>query len=346
MPVLPRLSSTGLALCRALDHDYSEERSFRQFGHTLDDSDWVKPDQDGRRLRLTTAVIVAVATFLRNKDVDLRGCRRCQVACREFFAGTPSTVGFEVANCGGRDSMRGGGLSPQGSLDFGMQEPTGMEAFTNMLHSNPMLSKDEIHSRVTGKLHRLRQYLESFGVDISNCFHRSDAGSSPDLEHVPDHGISSSKISKSGKVEEIKDKLLKMLREHDLPYERLPWYTLEKDLKKHGCALVNWPAGVLRKRGNRGIHDLSAVEVNSLYEAITCLDEPRRLRICRRPSTLTVVPVQQVDHTAAAASGSKRSVEELDSPGHPSKRIRFRDMTSKVSQQHLSDLRADGPSGP
>ncbi|KIK11627.1 hypothetical protein PISMIDRAFT_122370 [Pisolithus microcarpus 441] len=74
--------------------------------------------------------------------------------------------------------------------------------------------------------------------------------------------------------------------EHDLAYERLPWYTLEKDLKKHGWALVNWPAGVLRKRGNRGIHDLSAVEVNSLYEAITCPEESRRPRICRCPSTL------------------------------------------------------------
>ncbi|KAI6001449.1 hypothetical protein EDD15DRAFT_2232029 [Pisolithus albus] len=222
-----------------------------------------------------------------------------------------------------------------------MQELTGMEAILR----NSTISKDEVHSQLTGKLDRLRQYFGSFGVDISNGFHRSGIGSRPCLEHVRDHGISSSKLSKSDKVEKIKDKLLEMLREHDLPYERLPWYTLEKDLKKHGCALVNWPAGVLRKRGNRGIHDLSAVEVNSLYEAITCLDESRRLRICRRPSTLTVVPVQQIDHTPAAASGSKRSVEELDSPGHPSKRIRFRDMTSKVSQQHLSDLRADGATG-
>ncbi|KAI6029867.1 hypothetical protein PISMIDRAFT_680768, partial [Pisolithus microcarpus 441] len=51
-----------------------------------------------------------------------------------------------------------------------------------------------------------------------------------------------------------------MLRELNLPYERLPWYTLEKDLKKHGCTLVNWPGGILRKRGNRGIHDLNAME--------------------------------------------------------------------------------------
>ncbi|KAI5989546.1 hypothetical protein EDD15DRAFT_1305470 [Pisolithus albus] len=150
--------------------------------------------------------------------------------------------------------------------------------------------------------------------------------------------------------------------EHDLPYERLPWYTLEKDLKKHGCALVNWPAGVLRKRGNRGIHDLSAVEVSTLYEAITRPDESGRLRICRCPSTLTgmcdesliclltaiilVVPVQPVSHTSAAALGSKRPLpEEPDVPSHSSKRIRFRDMTSKVSQQHSSNPRSDGAPG-
>ncbi|KAI6100440.1 hypothetical protein EDD16DRAFT_1655622 [Pisolithus croceorrhizus] len=150
-----------------------------------------------------------------------------------------------------------------------------------------------------------------------------------------------------------------MLRELNLPYERLPWYTLEKDLKKHGCTVVNWPAGVHRKHGNRGIHDLSAVEVNSLYEAITCPDESHRLRICRCLSSLTgiygeshryvyslksllVVPVRPMNHTATAVVGSKRPADDLDLPSHPSKIIRFKDMTSKVSQQHLSDHGTSG----
>ncbi|KAI5989549.1 hypothetical protein EDD15DRAFT_1305456 [Pisolithus albus] len=144
MPALPRLSSTGLTLCRALDDDDSEERLFGGFdsdayyvdgGH----SDWVKSDQDGRQLRLTTAVTVAVTTFLRNKDVDFHGCRRCQAVCMEFFAGIPSTVGFEVADSSDRDNALGRGLSSslEGSLELGMQEPVGMEAFSVPALSTP-----------------------------------------------------------------------------------------------------------------------------------------------------------------------------------------------------------------
>ncbi|KAI6001451.1 hypothetical protein EDD15DRAFT_1680984 [Pisolithus albus] len=269
--------------------------SYRQSGHRylVCDSPWVKSDQDGRQLRLTTAVTVAVTTFLRNKGVNFQSCRRCQVVCREFFASIPSSVGFQVANSGDRDDALGGGLSSlsEGSLELGIQEPTWMEASTSMLR-NSALSKEEICSRLIGEFHRLRQHLDSFGLDILRL-QRSDSGNRANLRHLPGRSISSSSMrSKSDRVEEIKDKLLSMLRELNLPYERLPWYTLEKDLKKHGCALVNWPAGVLRKRGNRGIHDLNAVEVNCLYEAIVSPDESRRLRIRRCPSILTVVPVQ------------------------------------------------------
>ncbi|KAI6001450.1 hypothetical protein EDD15DRAFT_2361856 [Pisolithus albus] len=352
MPVLPQLSSDGLTLCHALDQDYSEDLSYHQSGYRqlLSDSPWVKSDQDGRQLRLTTAVTVAVTTFLRNKDVDGRNCPRCQTVCMEFFAGVPSSGGFEVANSGDRDDALGGGVSSlsEGSLELGIQEPTWMEASTSMLR-NPALSKEEICSRLIGEFHRLpmqRQHLDSFGLDILRL-QRSDSGNRANLRHLPGRSISSSSMrSKSDRVEEIKDKLLSMFRELNLPYERLPWYTLEKDLKKHGCALVNWPAGVLRKPGNRGIHDLSAVEVNSLYEAIMSSDESRRLRICRCPSTLTVVPVQPVSHTSVAASGSKRPVpEEADVPGLSSKRVRFRVMTSKVSQQHSSNPQVDEVSG-
>ncbi|KAI6113831.1 hypothetical protein EDD17DRAFT_1590928 [Pisolithus thermaeus] len=355
MPVLPQLSSTGLMLCHTLDQDCFEEYSFGHAHRAIDDdSGWVKSDQDGRQLRLSTAVMVAVTTFLHNKDVGLYGCRRCRNICMESFAGTSSTVWFGVANSReraglgpssahirGEDDVLGGDHPSvfQGSLDIAMQEPAGMEAFTTYLR-DPTLSKDEVQLQMVAGFLKLRQYIESYGLDASDCFHRSDGDSRPRLEHVPGHGTSSSKLSKSDKVEVIKGKLLEMLRELNLPSERLPWYTLEKDLEKHGCALINWPAEVLRKRGNRGIHDLSAVEVNTLYEAITCPDELRRLHICRRPSTLTVVSAQQVDHTSVAASGSKRPLEDLR--GHSSKRIRFKDMTSKVSQQRLSDPRADG----
>ncbi|KAI6001440.1 hypothetical protein EDD15DRAFT_2232013 [Pisolithus albus] len=355
LPALPRLSSTSIRLCREITQEYAEQRRFRGFQNSRDDCDWVDSGQDHRQLPLCSAVMAAVATFLRIRDVKLYVCYRCQDTRMESFSDTSSAVGFGVANSGEHEGLgppsayirEGNTLegshssSLQKSLAVGMQEPVGMEAFTTYLR-DPTLSKDEVQLRMVARFLKLRQYLGSCGLDASDCFHRSDGGG---LEHVPDHGISRSKLSKSDKVEQIKDKLLEMLREHDLPYKRLPWYTLDKDLKKHGCALVNWPAGVLRKRGNRGIHDLSAVEVNSLYEAIMSSDESRRLRICRCPSTLTVMLVVPVQHTSAAESGSKRPIEEIESHRHPSKRIRFKDMTSKVSRQHLSDLQADGATG-
>ncbi|KAI6027236.1 hypothetical protein EDC04DRAFT_3142871 [Pisolithus marmoratus] len=353
LPVHPSLSATNVRLCHKLDQDYSEQRSFSQLGPARDESDWVYSHQGGRLLRLSTTVTVAVATFLRSKEVDFYGCQRCHAVCMESFTG-PSAVGFEVGRSGEyeglgspsdpNDTLRRGQYSSfQGSLEVGVQEPVGMEAFTNTL-CNTTLSEYEKRSQLVREMHKL--YVGSFGLDMSDCFHHSDGGNRPCLEEAttprcfPGHSTStSSKLSKSDKIEETKNRLLEMLRQFSLPYERLPWSTLEKDLEKIGYALVNWPTGVLRRRGNRGIHDLSAVEVNKLYEAITCPDEPRRLRICRRPSAsaLTVVPVQPPNPTAVVALGSKRPAEERDLPSHQSKRIRFRDMTSKVMQRNLGE---------
>ncbi|KAI6097193.1 hypothetical protein F5141DRAFT_1220199 [Pisolithus sp. B1] len=358
MPMLPRLPSASLTLGYKLTQDRAEECLLETpyfYPDEDDDFDRVYSGEDGQQLSLSTAVMAAVATFLRNKDVDLPGCRRCHNICMEFFTGTPSAVVLEVANSSkreglgpaaahirGEDDAPGGGRSSalQGSLDASMQVLAGMDPFATDLR-NPTSSEDEVPLQMVGGFLKLRQDLESHGVDASHRFHRSDGGSRPRLEHLLGHGTSSQKLSKPDKVGEIKDKLLDMLRKLSLPYERLPWYTLETELEKHGCTLVNWPAGVVRKRGNRGIHDLSTVQVNSLYIAITRPDESHRLRICRRPSPLTVAPVRPVNHSPAAASGSKRLMEELDLPGLPSKRIRFKDMTSKVLQQHLIGAQED-----
>ncbi|KAI5983273.1 hypothetical protein EDD15DRAFT_1898665 [Pisolithus albus] len=263
MPALPRLSSTGLTLCRALDDDYSEERLFGGSGHVMCDSDWVKSDQDGQLLRLTTAVTVAVTAFLRNKDVDLRSCPRCQAVCMEFFAGIPSAVGFDVESSGDRDNAPGRAPSSplEGSLELGMQEPVGMEAFMNMLRTKPTLSKDEIQSRVTGELHKLKQYLDSFGLDILNCLQRSDGGNRPSLRentlprHLPGRSISSSSTrSKSDKVEEIKDKLLEMLSKGArLTLRALAVvYTRErpKEAWVHTGQLAGWSSPQTRKQRN------------------------------------------------------------------------------------------------
>ncbi|KAI5984983.1 hypothetical protein F5J12DRAFT_787454 [Pisolithus orientalis] len=196
-------------------------------------------------------------------------------------------LGFDVMGSGNNDTQRGH-VSPswQGSLEANIQEPAGMEAFTAML-CNLRLLKDEVQLGVVVKFLKLRKYLNSCGLDASNCFHHSDGHNWPCLEdarestlrHILGDG-GSLKPSKSDKVEAIKDKLLDMLNHpYDLMYsgklklhyEWLPWYTLKKDLEKHRFALVNWLAGVLHKCGDRGIHDLSAVEVNKLYKAVTCL---------------------------------------------------------------------------
>jgi len=63
-----------------------------------------------------------------------------------------------------------------------------------------------------------------------------------------------------------------------ISHGRLPWSTLESDLEKQGLGLVNWPAGVPRKR-NRGIYDLSAEHADKLYRAIMHHDEEHRLSL-------------------------------------------------------------------
>ncbi|KAI6130766.1 hypothetical protein EDD16DRAFT_1540729 [Pisolithus croceorrhizus] len=228
MPMLPRLPSTSLTLCYELTQDRAEECLFKTpyFNPAEDDDfDRVYSGEDGRQLSLSTAVMAAVAMFLRNKDVDLLGCRKCQKICMEFFAGTPSAVGLEVANSSkheglgpaaahirGEDDAPGGGRSSalQGSLDASMQVLAGMDPFATDLR-NPTPSEDEVPLQMVGSFLKLRQDLEPHGVDASHRFHRSDGGSRPRLEHLLGHGTSSQKLSKPDKVGEIKDKLLDML---------------------------------------------------------------------------------------------------------------------------------------
>ncbi|KAI6148909.1 hypothetical protein BKA82DRAFT_997023 [Pisolithus tinctorius] len=349
MPALPQLSSTSVRLCRELDRDYSEDLFFTNQSNKDDDSDWVPSDHDDRPLRLSTVVFVAVAMFLRSNDIGFSSCQKCRAICMKSLADASSSAGFEVIESGNDTQGGGMSLSIQRPLEVNIPEPAGMDESTTTLRNRSPL-KDEVKLRVVAELFKLRKCLESRGLNASNRFRRSGGDNSPCLEestllrHLPANS-SSSGLPKSDKVEEIKKKLLYMLGELSLPCKRLPWSTLEQELEKNGYALVNWPTGV-RKRGNKGIHDLSAVDVNKLYDAITCTDETRRLHIRCRPSALTVVPVQPIECTSPVASRSKRPAEAHDLHGHPSKRIRFKDMTSKVMQQNLSELRGDGMTGP
>ncbi|KAI6028190.1 hypothetical protein EDC04DRAFT_156949 [Pisolithus marmoratus] len=220
LPVHPLLSATSVRLCHKLDQDYSEQRSFSEFDPIVDD-DWDYSHQGSRQLPLNITVAVAVATFLRSKDVEFYGCRRCHAICMESFTDASSVVGFEVGNSGDRaglgpplmpnNARRGGQHSPfQGSLEVDVQEPAGMEAFSSMLR-DPTLSKHEKQSQLGRQLLKLRQYVDSLGLGMSDRFElHLEKSALP--RRLPDHGISSSsKLSKSDKVEEIKDRLLDML---------------------------------------------------------------------------------------------------------------------------------------
>lgn len=214
-----------------------------------------------------------------------------------------------------------------------LAEPAGMEAFTNITHDKA-LSKNEMQSQLTQQFHRLNQYVDSLGLNASSCFRGSDADnmSHPEspAERLPADGMLRERLSDPPRltevdmIEEINDRLLEMLRELNLPYERLPWYTLEKDLEKHGFVLVNWPVGVLRKRGDGGIYELSTMDVNLLYQAIIHPDEACRLRICRRPSEFTANP------TLPILSSSKRPMQCSDSDNHPAKRGKFGDTATRL----------------
>lgn len=365
---LPRLSAAGIELCHRLRISESDRTVLSQFG------------SDPRQWCLI--VYVAVAMFLRSRDVNLPGCQRCRVLFERSCTTASPTLKVDVTGSGepqptfptngADDAQRLPDLLLRSSLDHkstkhlvdddmhaadkfpsihrsnlpvsgptacrsetSLPEPAGMEAFTSITH-NKTLSKNEMQSRLTQQFHILLQYVDFLGLDTSTCFRNPDGDNTPYLgsptEKLPAGGLlreslpDPSRLTELDMIETIKDKFLEMLRELDLPCEHLPWYTLEKDLEEHGFVLVNWPAGV-RKRGNKGIRDLSTADINSLYQAIMHSDEASRLRICRRPPELTVVPA---NYTLPNSSSSKRPMQFGDSGGHPPKRTRFKEETTRL----------------
>lgn len=373
---LPQLSSTGIELYHQLRVNKFEGETFLS-----------QPGSERRQLCLI--VYVAVAIFLRSRDVSLPGCPRCRVLFEESSTSgssatmmsereplpLPSTIPTDdagdvqadrpLSHLPGKNGMllrpspaekstedlindekqaadeilsiRRSGLStfdPTASHSEACpQEPAGMEAFTNITRDKA-LPKNEMRSQLAQQFHRLNQYVDSLGLDVSTCLRGPDGNDMPHPEgptkKLPAGGVPREPLSdplrltKSDMIEEINDRLLEMLREVNLPCEHLPWYALEKDLEKRGFVLVNWPAGVVRKRGDKGVHDLSTVDVNLLYQAIMHPDEACRLRICRRPSEFTTNP------SLLISSSSKRPMQCSDSNVHPAKRTRYKDETMRL----------------
>ncbi|KAI9573272.1 WD40-repeat-containing domain protein [Boletus coccyginus] len=80
---------------------------------------------------------------------------------------------------------------------------------------------------------------------------------------------------KTHKIDEIKQKLIAMLREigFRVPKDRLPWSTLEGELEKRGYTILHWPQGVFREK-DKGVYSLGAEDADKLYRALF-LDERR-----------------------------------------------------------------------
>ncbi|KAF8553453.1 WD40 repeat-like protein [Imleria badia] len=86
---------------------------------------------------------------------------------------------------------------------------------------------------------------------------------------IESHSTSNGDPKKIRKIDEIKKKLVEMLREigFKLSNGRLPWSTLERDLRKKGYVIANWPHGVDRDR-DKGVSGLSAGDADKLHGAL------------------------------------------------------------------------------
>ncbi|KAI9452036.1 hypothetical protein HD554DRAFT_2180077 [Boletus coccyginus] len=80
---------------------------------------------------------------------------------------------------------------------------------------------------------------------------------------------------KTRKIDEIKKKLVAMLREigFGVPKDRLPWSTLEGELEKRGYTIFHWPQGVIREK-YKGVYSLGAEEADKLYHALFVDERP------------------------------------------------------------------------
>ncbi|KAL4072412.1 hypothetical protein V8B97DRAFT_1917194 [Scleroderma yunnanense] len=340
---LPKLSIEGLAFCNELQFD-----------------DWPF-DKAERKPTLTT--FVAVAMFLRKKGVLLHCCRRCHILYARFFSDKSLSASLGIWDSPGCDVSFQSSFDTEGEVTVddetstlvsrtqllhsanhpGTQEPSGMETFTNLLH-DPSHSLDDMQLKLTEEFCKLVQYAKSLHprLDLSACFRllchdRMDHVEEPTiLPALPvislrTQDARSSKLTKARKINVIKQKLLDMLT--GVKYfvaNGLPWSTLEDSLAKHGFEFVNWPEGVPRENGNRGIRDLNAEHADKLYNAIVHLDAQRRLylRPLEPSSELQVEPIEDAVggdvRDSNVASGSKRMLDSRQHSGQPSKRIKFR----------------------
>ncbi|KAF9231144.1 hypothetical protein BU15DRAFT_68582 [Melanogaster broomeanus] len=139
-------------------------------------------------------------------------------------------------------------------------------------------------------------------------------------------------LKKNQKIEEIKQILIEMLREIRFPLRknRLPWFTLEGDLQKHGYMLVNWPSRVPREN-DKGIRSLNAAQVDRLYFSVKQGRDTDRLRF---ESCVDELTDQDENMIVVQNAGSSKRRAEIDDHDGQGRRTRFRVTTAEYYAGH------------
>ncbi|KAK7437514.1 hypothetical protein VKT23_018586 [Stygiomarasmius scandens] len=114
---------------------------------------------------------------------------------------------------------------------------------------------------------------------LSNSMFIQETGR-PGESRVP---IQPQKLRVDEKRNIIKDKLVSMLKEHNVYNGRLPWKDLFPFVDRHGLEIQNWPKHIPKPRTHNGIDKARQEEVKAIYEALFEKEPPElRMKICKK----------------------------------------------------------------
>ncbi|KAI9573275.1 quinon protein alcohol dehydrogenase-like superfamily [Boletus coccyginus] len=176
------------------------------------------------------------------------------------------------------DSLNTSSMSNEADLQYVLTEMSlGLEERQRLFESR---LRDLVDLATSNGLHVPHDLVRSILPLISrtelveschNLMHATDTEPSTSVFH----STSNANHKKMRKIDEIKQKLIAMLREigFRVPKDRLPWSTLEGELEKRGYTILHWPQGVSREK-DKGVYSLGAEEADKLYRALF-LDERR-----------------------------------------------------------------------
>ncbi|KAF8120856.1 quinon protein alcohol dehydrogenase-like superfamily [Boletus edulis] len=151
------------------------------------------------------------------------------------------------------------------------------------------LGLDEYQRIFDIRLRKLAR-MHAFGTDPSTSVFRSSPNGDP---------------KRIRKIDKIKQKLVEMLREigFKLSNGRLPWSTLDADLRRKRYMITNWPHGVVRDR-DKGVSGLSAEDTDRLHDALFVDERRIQFVLCGEESASNN---DQVASSSVALSSDKAS---------------------------------------